>query len=244
MCRLCNTQDSTHGPLASSSLPEFGTPASKKGVRAAVRLPGAQPWLLLPAATLPSKRLRQQLCRVHGSSKPGRQRQATGALGRAEVGGPARMTQPAVAAAGGAVRPSQAWPPGANWARLARAGCGSDGGGGAAGAGAEPGAGARGGGGRGGSGAARAPSAAGRGINGSSIPGIRPAARRVPDNSAPDSLKGRMGYIDIVPYYSSCLWYIWNSNQILEAHACFLVSLCLLFASVGQASARPIVSLP
>ena len=102
--------------------------------------PGAQPRLLLPAATLPSKRLRQQLCRVHGSSKPGRQRQATGALGRAEVGGPARMTQPAVAAAGGAVRPSQAWPPGANWARLARAGCGSDGGGGAAGAGAEPGA--------------------------------------------------------------------------------------------------------
>ena len=43
---------------------------------------------------------------------------------------------------------------------------------------------------------------------------------------------------------SSCLWYIWNSNHILEAHACFLVSLCLLFASVGQASARPIASLP
>ena len=34
------------------------------------------------------------------------------------------------------------------------------------------------------------------------------------------------------------------SNHILEAHACFLVSLCLLFASVGQASARPITSLP
>ena len=31
---------------------------------------------------------------------------------------------------------------------------------------------------------------------------------------------------------------------ILGAHACFLVSLCLLFASVGQASARTIASLP
>ena len=31
---------------------------------------------------------------------------------------------------------------------------------------------------------------------------------------------------------------------IFEAYACFLVSLCLLFASVGQASARPIASLP
>ena len=48
----------------------------------------------------------------------------------------------------------------------------------------------------------------------------------------------------VLPYCSSCLWYIWNSNHILEAHACFLVSLCLLFASVGQASARPIASLP
>ena len=38
--------------------------------------------------------------------------------------------------------------------------------------------------------------------------------------------------------------YIWSSNHILEAQACFLVSLCLLFASVGQASARPIASLP
>ena len=48
----------------------------------------------------------------------------------------------------------------------------------------------------------------------------------------------------VLPYCSSCLWYIWNSNHILEAHACFLVSLCLLFASVGQASARPIAFLP
>ena len=45
-------------------------------------------------------------------------------------------------------------------------------------------------------------------------------------------------------YCSSCLWYIWNSNHILGAHACFLFSLCLLFASVGQALARIIVSLP
>ena len=30
----------------------------------------------------------------------------------------------------------------------------------------------------------------------------------------------------------------------LGAHACFLVSLCLLFAIVGQALARPIASLP
>ena len=48
----------------------------------------------------------------------------------------------------------------------------------------------------------------------------------------------------VLPYCSSCLWYIWNSNHILGTHACFLVSLCLLFASVGQASARPIASLP
>ena len=48
----------------------------------------------------------------------------------------------------------------------------------------------------------------------------------------------------VLPYCSSCLWYIWNSNHIPEAHACFLVSLCLLFASVGQASARPIAPLP
>ena len=32
----------------------------------------------------------------------------------------------------------------------------------------------------------------------------------------------------VLSYCSSCLWYIWNSNDILEAHACFLVSLCLL----------------
>ena len=33
------------------------------------------------------------------------------------------------------------------------------------------------------------------------------------------------------------------SNHILGAHACFFISLCLLFASVGQASARTIASL-
>ena len=48
----------------------------------------------------------------------------------------------------------------------------------------------------------------------------------------------------VLLYCSSCLWYIWNSNTILGAHACFLVSLCLLFASVGQALVRIIASLP
>ena len=42
---------------------------------------------------------------------------------------------------------------------------------------------------------------------------------------------------------SSCLWYIWNSNHILGSHACFFISLCLLFASVGQAPTRIIASL-
>ena len=42
----------------------------------------------------------------------------------------------------------------------------------------------------------------------------------------------------------ACLWYIWDSIHILGAHACFFISLCLLFASVGQASARIIASLP
>ena len=35
-----------------------------------------------------------------------------------------------------------------------------------------------------------------------------------------------------------------SPKHILKAHACFLISLCLLFASVGQASARSIASLP
>ena len=48
----------------------------------------------------------------------------------------------------------------------------------------------------------------------------------------------------VLPYCSSCLSYIWNSNHITGAHACFFISLCLLFASVGQASARTIASLP
>ena len=48
----------------------------------------------------------------------------------------------------------------------------------------------------------------------------------------------------VLPYCSSCLWYIWNSNHMLGAHACFFISLCLLFASVGQASARTIAALP
>ena len=48
----------------------------------------------------------------------------------------------------------------------------------------------------------------------------------------------------MLPYCSSCLWYIWYSNHILGAHASFFISLCLLFASVGQASARIIASLP
>ena len=48
----------------------------------------------------------------------------------------------------------------------------------------------------------------------------------------------------VFPYCSSCLWYTWKSIYILGAHACFFISLCLFFASVGQASARPIASLP
>ena len=40
------------------------------------------------------------------------------------------------------------------------------------------------------------------------------------------------------PYCSSCLWYIWHSIHTLGAHACSLITLCLLFAVVGQASAR------
>ena len=47
----------------------------------------------------------------------------------------------------------------------------------------------------------------------------------------------------VPPYCSSCLWYVWNSNHTLGAHACFFISLCLLFASVGQASASIIASL-
>ena len=35
-----------------------------------------------------------------------------------------------------------------------------------------------------------------------------------------------------------------SEYTILGAHACFLVSLCLLFASVGQALVRIIASLP
>ena len=34
----------------------------------------------------------------------------------------------------------------------------------------------------------------------------------------------------VLPYCSSCLWYIWNSNTILGAHACFLVSYLLVLA--------------
>ena len=40
------------------------------------------------------------------------------------------------------------------------------------------------------------------------------------------------------------LVYIWDSHHVLGARACFFISLCLLFASVGQASARTIASLP
>ena len=46
------------------------------------------------------------------------------------------------------------------------------------------------------------------------------------------------------PALGRCSSMFWNSNHILGAHACFLISLCLLFASVGQASARTIASLP
>ena len=46
----------------------------------------------------------------------------------------------------------------------------------------------------------------------------------------------------VLPYCSSCLWCIWNSSHTLGAHACLILSLCLLsqplFASVGQASAK------
>ena len=34
----------------------------------------------------------------------------------------------------------------------------------------------------------------------------------------------------VLPYCSSCLWYLWNSNTILGAHACFLVSYLLVLA--------------
>ena len=47
----------------------------------------------------------------------------------------------------------------------------------------------------------------------------------------------------VLPYCSSCLWCIWNSNHTLGAHACLFVSLCLLFANVGQVSAKVIASL-
>ena len=36
----------------------------------------------------------------------------------------------------------------------------------------------------------------------------------------------------VLPYCSSCLWYIWNSNYILGAHACFFISLCLFLLLV------------
>ena len=32
----------------------------------------------------------------------------------------------------------------------------------------------------------------------------------------------------VLPCCSSCLWYLWNSNTILGAHACFLVSYLLV----------------
>ena len=34
----------------------------------------------------------------------------------------------------------------------------------------------------------------------------------------------------VLPCCSSCLWYLWNSNPILGAHACFLVSYLLVLA--------------
>ena len=47
----------------------------------------------------------------------------------------------------------------------------------------------------------------------------------------------------VLPYCSSCLWCTWTSMHTLGAHACFLISHCLLFASVGQASAKTTASL-